>query len=183
MCFKHHASSLCHCLVIALILNSSLPTLLVHRSTVHAHAHSIMVTICIYSPHITYNCYSQAPGRWNKQKPSVPDIITDVPLDEDEVMEEVTVTCRKKRIVISSKLVNIPLPPKKKQDQVGTLPSSFPHRDTDVYSDIEDANETPGMNHCTRKGQSRSVLVRFPSSSNYLSEVHKHLDNDRGLAS
>lgn len=98
-------------------------------------------------------------------------------------MEEVTVTCRKKHIVISSKLVNIPLPPKKKQDQVGTLPSSFPHRDTDVYSDVEDANETPGMNHCTRKGQSRSVSVRFPSSSNYLSEVHKHLDNDRGLAS
>ena len=141
-----------------------------------------MVTICIYSPHITYNCYSQAPGRWNKQKPSVPDIITDVPLDEDEVMEEVTVTRRKKRIVVSSKLVNIPLPPKKKQDRVGTLPSSFPHRDTDVYSDVEDANETPGMNHRARKGQSRSVSVCFPSSSNHLSEVHKRLDDDRGLA-
>ena len=97
-------------------------------------------------------------------------------------MEEVTVTRRKKRIVVSSKLVDVPLPPKKKQDRVGTLPSSFPPRDTDVYSDVEDANETPGMNHRAQKGQSHSVSVRFPSSSNHLSEVHKCLDDDRGLA-
>ena len=49
--------------------------------------------------------------RKNKRKRAGPDIVTGIPLNADEVVHQVTVTRRKKRLVISSEFVCVPLPP------------------------------------------------------------------------
>lgn len=84
--------------------------------------------------------------------------MTDIPLNGDEVVHEVTVTRRKNRILTSSKPVCVPLPPT--PQHTDTLPST-PELDGDVYSDAEGIDLVPETRNRERKGPSRSVSVSF----------------------
>ena len=107
----------------------------------------------------------QPSERKSKRKRSGPDIITGIPVNEVEVVNEITVTRHKKRILTSSKPVHIPLPPTTQKPEVEMSPPDPPPRDEDVYSDVEDTNKSPGTNRHERKGQSRSVSVSISSCS------------------
>ena len=78
-------------------------------------------------------------------------------------MNEVTVTRSKKRIITSSKVVYIPLPPATQKGGVGTSPPDLPPRDSDVYLDVEDTDEPLETKCRERKGQSHSASVRISS--------------------
>ena len=107
---------------------------------------------------------SDAPKDPPKRKPKRrrgPDIVTDIPLNENEHFKEVTITRHKKRLHTASKPVYIPLPP--------TLKRADPALDTvehdgDLYSDTEGAELLPATRSREHKGPSRSVSVsRTPS--------------------
>jgi hypothetical protein len=85
-----------------------------------------------------------------------PDIMTGIPLDEDEVINEVTVTRRSGRIHTDSKPVCLPLPPP--PQPVDATPDAS-ERDVDVYSDTEGMELLPETRNNARKGPSRSVSV------------------------
>ena len=97
-----------------------------------------------------------------------PDIVTDIPLDEDEEVDQVTVTRHKKQILVASKSVHIPLPPAPQHvdehvdehtdEHVDTIPSA-PERNGDVYSDEEGVELLPATRNRERKGPSRSVSI------------------------
>ena len=106
--------------------------------------------------------------------------MTGIPLDKDELIQEVTVTRHKKRIHTASKPICLPLPPAPKHSDTA------PHtpeceRDGDVYSDAEEAELLPATCNRERKGPSRSVSVH-PSRSHIYSTTDKTLDTDRRVA-
>jgi hypothetical protein len=111
----------------------------------------------------------KATGQRSKRKRGGPDIITDIPLYKGEVVNEITVTRQKKRIVTSSKRVHIrpaPIQPAPTTQP----PTDIPPHDSDIYSDAEDTNIPLGTNGCERKGPSHSVSVRVSSVPVYLSQ-------------
>ena len=83
--------------------------------------------------------------------------MTDIPLDEEEIVHEVTVTRRGKRIHTTSEPVYLPLPPAPKH--VEPIPYA-PEHDSDTYSDTEGVELLPATHTRERKGPSRSVSVR-----------------------
>lgn len=84
--------------------------------------------------------------------------MTDIPLNEDEVINEVTVTRRNKRIHVTSKPVCVPLPATRQcTDTVSSPPER--ERDGDMYSDTEGIELLPETRSRERKGPSRSVSV------------------------
>lgn len=83
--------------------------------------------------------------------------MTDIPLDDNEVVHEVTVTRHKKRIRTASKPICIPFPPPQPKDALPYTPA--PGHDGDVYSDTEEAELLPATRNLERKGPSRSVSV------------------------
>jgi len=126
--------------------------------------------------------YSKSPKatKRSKRKRGGPDIIRDIPVNNDEVVNEITVTRQKKRIHISSKLVYIP-PAPTTQPGVGTSATDVPPRDSDIYSDAEDMDRLPAMNSCERKGPRRSVSVRVSLFSFIHSMAHWCLGEARGM--
>ena len=83
--------------------------------------------------------------------------MTGIPLNEDKLVHEVTITRRNKRIHTTSKPVCIPLP--STPQLVDVVPDSL-ERDGDVYSDTEGTVLLPATRNRERKGPSRSVSVR-----------------------
>ena len=157
-------------------LSCSLPTLLLHKYTVHKPTPSTMVIIHLFQQPLNLHLsWPQAPRLKSKQKRAGPDIISDIPLHEGEVVNEITVTLQKKWIMASLKPVHIPLAPTTKE---GMLPPL----DSDVYSDAEDTTKLPAAGHSERKGQSCSVSVCTPSFQPFVSPTHKCLDKDWGVA-
>ena len=92
--------------------------------------------------------------------------MTNIPLDEDEVINEVNVSRRNKRIHTTSKPVCIPLPPP--PQPTDSIPHT-PERDGDVYSDAEDTALLPATRNHERKGPSRSVSVSIVSTQSDIS--------------
>lgn len=108
-----------------------------------------------------------SPPKGNKRKRRGPDVMTGIPLNEDEIFHEVTVTRRRnKRIQTISTPVCIPLPPA--SQQVDPVPHA-PERDCDVYSDAEEMELLPATRTRERKGPSRSVSVRHEDPHRHLS--------------
>ena len=99
------------------------------------------------------------PRRESKHKRG-PDIITDIPLDEDEDVDQVMVTQHKKQILVTSKSVHIPLPPAPQHvdKHMDTIPST-PECDGDVYLDEEGVELLPATRNRKQKSPSRSVSV------------------------
>ena len=91
--------------------------------------------------------------------------MTDIPLDEDEVINEVTVVRRSRRIHTTSKPVCVPLPPA--PQPVDTVPDA-PERDGDAYSDTEGANLLPATRSRAQKGSGRPVSVSLVFADRYL---------------
>jgi len=87
------------------------------------------------------------------------------PLDEDEVVNETKIARKKGKIIASTTRAYVPLRPTKQQGGVNVSPPDPPARDSDIYSDVEDIDESPAANHHERKGQSHSVSVCIPSCS------------------
>jgi hypothetical protein len=106
--------------------------------------------------------------------------MTGIPLDKDELIQEVTITRCKKRIHTASKPVCLPLPPAPKHSD--TAPHTPEReRDGDVYSDAEEAELLPATPNRERKGPSRSVSV-CSSRFHIYSITDKALDADRRVA-
>ena len=83
----------------------------------------------------------------------------DVPLEDAEAVDVITVTRHKKHIVVTSKTVSIALPPMKWKP-VDELPPPDPSPcDDNIYSDVEDTGESLGVNRHEQKGESHSVSV------------------------
>ena len=80
-------------------------------------------------------------------------------------MNEVTVTRSKKRIITSSKVVYIPLPPVTQKGGVGTSPPDLPPRDSDVYSDVEDTDEPLETKCHEQKAKVTPLRYVFPLNS------------------
>ena len=90
--------------------------------------------------------------------------MTGIPLDEDEVVNEVTITRRSRRIHTSSKTVCVPLPPAPKP--VDAVPDAS-ERDGDVYSDTEGVELLPETRNHAQKGTSRPVSVSLVFTDQY----------------
>ena len=101
------------------------------------------------------------PSRQRGKQKRGPDIITDVPLDEDEVINEVTITRQSGRIHTTSKPVCVPLPPA--PQQADTIPDT-PERDGNVYSDTEGIELLPETRNRARRGPSCPVSVSLIST-------------------
>ena len=106
----------------------------------------------------------------SKRKRGGPDIISGIPVDDNEVVNEITVMCRKKRILISSKPAYIP-PASITQPRVGTPATDVPPRDSGIYSDAEDMDGLLATNGCERKGPRRSVSVRVSPFSLFVQQL------------
>lgn len=118
-------------------------------------------------------------GRKGKRKRG-PEIFTGIPLDEDELVNEVTVTRRGGRIRTTSRLVCIPLPPAPRPTD--TIPDAA-ERDGDVYSDTEGMELLPETRNHTQKGSSRSVSVSlaFVCTDASYSITNNFLDTHWGM--
>ena len=117
------------------------------------------------------------PKQKSKRKRAGPDILTGIPLDEDEVVHEVIITWHKKRIQTISKPVHIPLPVT--PEHVKVIPGTTEH-DDDVYSDVEGVEPLPAIHNRERKGPSHSVSVRSLVHDVYIpiSFTNNTLDSD-----
>ena len=87
--------------------------------------------------------------------------MTDIPLNDDELFQEVTITRQKKRLNTSSKPVYVPLlsTPQRADPAINT-----PEHDGELYSDTEGTELLPATRSRERKGPSRSVSVRCTPS-------------------
>lgn len=82
--------------------------------------------------------------------------MTGIPLNKDELFQEVTITRRKKRLQATSKPVCVPLP--SAVPRMDPVPNT-PEHDSDVYSDAGEGDLLPATRSRERKGPSRSVSV------------------------
>lgn len=99
------------------------------------------------------------PGRKRKG----PDIVSNIPFDERESINYVTITKHKRRFKVKSAEISVPVTAlfhtEESTESLPPLPSLYTEEDdAGVYSDVE-ATATSTTRKADRKGPSRSVSV------------------------
>jgi len=119
----------------------------------------------------------------SRRKRKAPDIVSNIPFDERESVNFITVSKQKRRITVMSTQTSVPITPLfPTEESTRSLPPSYPAEcDAGVYSDTEDAATSPTAQKADRKGPSRSVSVSpFLFGILFLS-AYSTTDNDGGV--